>query len=61
LVPGPSSRAQEKKNDTINKTFKSNNKECSFFPVKNIFLLRQRRGCTRNGHQPQTTKLQNAN
>jgi len=52
---------RQKKNDTINKTFNSNNQKCNFLPIKNIVLLRQRRRCTRNGHHPQTTKLQNAN
>jgi len=45
----------------MNKTFNSNNKKCNFLPIKNIVLLRQRRSCTRNGHQPQITKIQNAN
>jgi len=48
------------KNDKINKTFNSN-KKCNFLPVKNIVLLTKRRSCTRNGRQPQTTKLQSAN
>jgi len=52
---------RDKKNDKINKTFNSNNKKCNFLPVKNIVLLRKRRSCTINGHQPQTTKLQSAN
>jgi hypothetical protein len=62
LVPEPSSRAQEtKKIKKINKIFNSNNKKYNFLPVKNIVLLRKRRSCTRNGHQPQTIKLQSAN
>jgi hypothetical protein len=36
-------------------------KKCDFLPIKTLVLLRQRRSCTRNGHQPQNTKTQNAN
>lgn len=52
---------RDKKNYTINKIFNLNNKKCNFLHLKNIVILRQRRSCTRNGHQLQTTKIHKTN